>query len=380
MSGLGLGFFLLFKRDKIDAIFWKVLVYWLVVNFFSLAFIGSEGFGITTLIGSLLKLFIGYIFIKIFKEKFIYWFENAIFVLGLISIPFYLIQLYDVSILTNLPFNFVDPQRLLNNDWNGIIFNYQPVHWYQNSGFAGEPGTFGYYIGFAMIFNLFLNNGKITRRLIILLMVGLTTMSTNYYLSVMMFVLFFLLRSGGLLKYFAAVLFIPFLYLVFQLPFLFEKISEMLDFTTNFTNKAIVKYTRVNRFSYFLSQFGAILEYPFGYGINENAMLIKNLYGQVIEGTNGISRVAVRYGLFGFFFFFTIMYRFCRRLTQDIKGAIVCFLILAMYLGANPMERDYFLSAIFWMYFFVSKEDLSNLQNWFLLKKKPVLENQPNLS
>jgi hypothetical protein len=43
MSGLGLGFFLLFKRDKIDAIFWKVLVYWLVVNFFSWLSSGVRG-------------------------------------------------------------------------------------------------------------------------------------------------------------------------------------------------------------------------------------------------------------------------------------------------------------------------------------------------
>jgi hypothetical protein len=378
MTVLGFGFFFLYRKDSIDTIFWKIMVYWLLVNFFSWAFLGSAGFKMITMVGSLFKLSIGYIFIKIFRERFIIWFEKSIFILGLISIPFYLLQLKDPTILTSLPFNFVAPERLLAGDWNGIIFNFQPVHHNQNSGFAGEPGTFGYYIGFAMVFNLFLNGGKLTKRFFIFLLIGLTTISTNFYLTVLLFIAFHLYNSKGLAKYFAIFLLLPVVYLVFQLPFLGEKINEMIGITNTFTEKEIIKWTRVNRFSYFLSQLGAIIEYPLGYGINENAMLIRNLYGQVIDGTNGISRIGVRFGVFGFVFFFVVVYKFFQRLSIGFQGGFILFLIVTMYLGANPMERDYFLTAVFWMYFFVRKEDLVALQKAYQNRKKVREEKMPS--
>lgn len=370
MSVLGLFYLVVVKKEAIDPIFWKVMAYWLVVNFFAWAFLGIENYKTATLIGSIFKLTIGYVFIKIFQERFILWFEKAVFILGLISLPWYMVQLYNPSILQSLPFNFVAPERLWANDWNGIIFNYQPVHVNQNSGFAGEPGTFGYYIGFAMICNLFLNRGKITRRFLVFLVVGLTTLSTNFYLTVMLFGCLYLLNSQGLLKYFAIILAFPLVYVIFQLPFLGEKIDEMIGITETFTEKSMIKWTRVNRFSYFLSQLGAIINYPFGYGINENAFLVKNLYGQVIEGTNGISRIGVRFGVFGFFYFFVVFFRFFKRFTIGFKGAFVLFLIVTMYLGANPMERDYFITAFFWMYFFVSEDQLKALQESYARQKQ----------
>ena len=377
MSAVGLAYLFFVKKDSIDTIFWKVLAYWLVVNFFSWAFLGGYEYNITTLIGSLFKLTIGYVFIRIFKEKFFLWFEKAIFIMAIISIPFYLIQLYNPSLLTSLPFNFVAPERIKAGDWNGIIFNFQPVHPRQNSGFAGEPGTFGYYIGFAAIFNLFLNRGKFTKRFLLFLAMGLTTISTNFYLTVFLFTIFYLVNSKGLVRYLAVILFFPVSYIIFQLPFLGDKIDGMIGITNRFTEASMIKWTRVNRFSYFLSQLGAIIDYPFGYGINENAMLVKNLYNQVIEGTNGISRIGVRYGVFGLIYFFTIFYKFFLRITFNFKGAFILFIIVTMYLGANPMERDYFITSLFWMFFFVSKEQLKNLQDEYELRKKKTVANLP---
>jgi hypothetical protein len=55
-------------------------------------------------------------------------------------------------------------------------------------------------------------------------------------------------------------------------------------------------------------------------------------------------------------------------------------MIVTMYLGANPMERDYFITALFWMYFFVSKEDLAKLQeNYNRKKTKAVDPERPAL-
>jgi hypothetical protein len=364
MSTIGLGYFFFVKKEKIDSIFWKIMAYWLVVNFFAWAFLGGIDFKISSLLGSIFKMIIGYVYIKIFRERFILWFEQAVFVLLIVSLPLYFIQMANPTLLPRIPFNFVAPERVLLGDWNGIIFNYAPVHVHQNSGFAGEPGTFGYYVGFASIFNLFLNKGKFTKRFFLFLGMGLTTISTNFYLTVMLFSAIYLLNSEGLLKYFVIILAFPVIYVIFfQVPFLGAKIGEMLDASDSFTEKSMIKWTRVNRFAYFLSQVGAIADYPLGYGVNENALLVKNLYGQTIEGTNGISRIAVRFGIFGFIYFFTIFYKWFKRFAIGFKGHFILFLIVTMYLGANPMERDYFVTAMFWMYFFVSGEQLEALQD-----------------
>ncbi|RYE40436.1 MAG: hypothetical protein EOP48_24705 [Sphingobacteriales bacterium] len=54
-------------------------------------------------------------------------------------------------------------------------------------------------------------------------------------------------------------------------------------------------------------------------------------------------------------------------------------MITLMYLAANPMERDYYLTGLFWLYFLVNRESLAKLQAEYGVKRmlapivKPII-------
>lgn len=363
MAGLGFVYIYFIKQEKIDRIFIYVLIYWLAVNFFSWVFLGGENFSITKLGGSILKLFIGYAFMKIFKEKFIEWYEQTVFFLAMVSILFFAVQLIDTNIFAKIPFNLVDQKRGIEGHWYGIIFHYSSWHPGQNSGFAGEPGGFGYYIGLAMIFNLILNQGKISKRFLLLALVGLTTFSTNFYLTVFLFAAFFIYRSSLFTKLISIAVFIPIVLLAYQLPFIGEKVSQYFEETKSFSESAVVKRTRINRTSMFVNDVRDVSKYPFGRGINETG-LKTNIYGEILEGTNDFSRIAVKYGIFGLIYFLLIYFRMFNKISLGIRGNFLFPLIMCMYIAANSLERDYFALSLFWLYFITSEEALAELTGY----------------
>ncbi len=354
------------KKDKLDNILIWVLIYWCMVNFFSFLFLSEPGtsFSIKTFVGSLLKIFIGYGFMKLCGIRFIVWYYRVVLVLAIISIPFFLVQLVQPSIFNSIPVNFAASIRAMDGHWNGLIFNYSTYHIDQNSGFAGEPGTFGYYIGLAMIFNLILNNGKINRNFIILALIGATTFSTTYYLTLVLFGLFFLSSASWITKIFYLVFCIFFGSAAYQLPFIGDKIDTYVNDTESMVQSELVKSKRVNRMATFVNHLTDVAQFPIGYGINE-AGRTKNIYGMVIDGTNGFSRIALRWGIYGLIYFMIIYFKLFDKLNKGVSGSTLFTIIVLMYISANPMERDYFAMALFWLYFMFSSDEVTRLvQSW----------------
>jgi len=360
MAGLGWVYIYFIKKESIDRIFIYVLFYWLIVNFFSWVFLGGENFSIIKLGGSVFKLFIGYAFMKIFKEKFIIWYERTVFFLAVASILFFAVQLIDNNIFSKIPINLVDQKRGDEGHWYGIIFHYSSWHPTQNSGFAGEPGGFGYYIGLAMIFNLILNQGKITKRFLIFGLVGLTTVSTNFYFTVLLFCFYFIYTSSLFVKLISLAVFIPVVFFVFQLQFIGEKTTVYFTETRDFSESAVIKRTRINRTSMFVNDVRDVSKYPFGRGINETGVQT-NIYGEILEGTNDFSRIAVRYGLFGLIYFMFIYFKMFDKISLGMKGNFIFALIMYMYIAANSLERDYFAMSLFWLYFIIDEDALAEI-------------------
>lgn len=362
MSILGYWYIFLIKREVLDRIFIYVILYWTAINLFSLLVLGGEGFSYLTFGGSLLKIFIGYAFLKITKEYFIVWYEKIVFILAIISIPFYILQLINPNIFSSIPFNFVEQSRMIGGDWNGIIYNYAPMHITQNSGFAGEPGTFGYYLGLAMIFNLILNRGKVNGRLMTFVLIGFTTLSTTFYITLSLFFLFFILRSTIWIKLSFSLILIPALILIYQLPFMGEKMNTYLADTNSFMEAEIIDSDRINRIAKFVNDVNDVIQYPIGYGTNESG-LSTNIYNRVITGTNGISRIALMFGVFGLTYFLFIYFKLVDKLSLSLKGNYIFTIIILLYIAANPMERDYYAMGLFWGFFIINKKDIEKLLN-----------------
>ena len=86
-----------------------------------------------------------------------------------------------------------------------------------------------------------------------------------------------------------------------------------------------------------------------------------NIYGEVFEGTNDFSKIAVKYGIFGLIFFLVIYYRMFRKISLDLKGSLFFVLIMCMYIAANSLERDYFALNLFWLYYLTREETLEQI-------------------
>ena len=129
-----------------------------------------------------------------------------------------------------------------------------------------------------MIFNLILNRGLINYRFLILGLIGLTTFSTNFYLSLILFGIYFIYRSSLFVKLISVSLLIPLILLLYSLPFVGEKLNQYLDETKQFSESTIVKRTRINRTSMFVNDVRDLEKYPLGRGINETGLKNKYLW------------------------------------------------------------------------------------------------------
>lgn len=359
-SFLGTCYILFYKEERLDRVIFFVLLYWCIINFLAYNILGGASFKYATFIGSILKIYIGYLFIKVTKVNFILWYEKIVFSLALISILFYIVQLVNPGLFYKIPFNLAEQNRMSDGHWNGLIFNFSTYHPLRNSGFGGEPGTYGYYLGLAMIFNLFLHRGSVNKRFIVFALVGLTTFSTNFYITLLLFGFYFISSSSVFIKLVTLAIFIPVAIYIFQLPFVGDKLQGFIDEAYSFSEAGIITRERVNRMSIFVNDMKDLASFPIGFGINEDG-LSKNIYDRIITGTNGISRIAVRFGVFGLLYFLIIYFKLFNKLSLNLKGNYIFTLILLMYIAANPMERDYFAMGLFWLYFLVSYDDVENL-------------------
>ncbi|SHJ71397.1 hypothetical protein SAMN04488007_1186 [Maribacter aquivivus] len=173
-----------------------------------------------------------YLFCLILKEKTLYYLVKVISHLALISIVFYVIQFYQNGAIVKAIGNTFE--SLTVNDessryTNFLIFTYDTIHYYRNSGFCWEPGAFGSFLTLALLFNFLMNDFKLNKEAFIITLAILTTVSTTAYLGV--FLLFFLryrvLNKGSKVAIIAFA--IIFALAIPNVPFLGDKIVEIYD-------------------------------------------------------------------------------------------------------------------------------------------------------
>lgn len=173
-----------------------------------------------------------YLFCLILKERALYYLIKVISHLALISIVFYVLQFYqDGAIVKAIgkAFESITVETFSLRYTNFLIFTYDTIHYYRNSGFCWEPGAFGSFLTLALMFNFLINDFKLNKEALIITLAILTTVSTTAYLGV--FLLFFLRyrvlnRSSKIAIIIFAVIFalaIP------NVPFLGEKVVEIYE-------------------------------------------------------------------------------------------------------------------------------------------------------
>ncbi|CAG2534477.1 hypothetical protein MAR621_00721 [Maribacter dokdonensis] len=173
-----------------------------------------------------------YLFCLILKERALYYLIKVISHLALISIVFYVLQFYqDGAIVKAIgkAFESITVETFSLRYTNFLIFTYDTIHYYRNSGFCWEPGAFGSFLTLALMFNFLINDFKLNKEALIITLAILTTVSTTAYLGV--FLLFFLryrvLNRGSKI---AIIIFaVIFALAIPNVPFLGEKVVEIYE-------------------------------------------------------------------------------------------------------------------------------------------------------
>lgn len=173
-----------------------------------------------------------YLFCLILKEKTLYYLVKVISHLAMISLVFYVLQFYqDGAILKAIgtAFESITVKTYSLRYSNFLIFTYDTVHYYRNSGFCWEPGAFGSFLTIALLFNFLMNDFKLNKEAFIITLAILTTVSTTAYLGV--FLLFFLryrlLNKGSKVTIIAFAILLALA--IPNVPFLGEKIVEIYE-------------------------------------------------------------------------------------------------------------------------------------------------------
>jgi len=276
-----------------------------------------------------------FLFCVILKERAIQYLAKVIFHLAALSIPLYCLQLisgdtvYSFGKMLNLPYPH------FNGYVNMIFFTYVKVHAIRNSGFAWEPGAFGFFLIIGLILNFFTNNFTFDKKAIWMSIALITTLSTTSYIA-FMFVIFLFFRARGV-KFAKLLFFIVPILLLFatSLPFLVDKITltynrDMQDLKNIQTlNQTYIQMGQIMP----LNRFGSMLFILDAVGINL-IWGVSNIYRQTIPLlkniglSNGIFDFFGQFGMIGLGFLLFKCYTLFKKLGSGVEVSIYCLLII----------------------------------------------------
>jgi hypothetical protein len=349
----------LFRKLSFDKGIVIVFVFWVMINMLSAIFINNEqAFSVMTFLGSSIRIFIAYFFVKLigvdFYDKLIKYF----YYLALISLPIFVLQLAVPSIFYNLSgaLNFMtgDAHKMAGN-WYIFFYMFTVWHPLQNSGFMWEPGAFAAVLIFGLVYRISKNGFIIDKYVIIFFVALLTTVSTAGYLAIAFIIIAFLLEKGK--RNYAIFFMIPiFFYFAInfyhQSDFLSGKIDTYLEMGTDTRLHERGDILRVSRLGIAMITVESSLQWPFGNGVFDSSYIIQK-YGDV-EGPSSLTTILHQWGWIGLFFTVYILYKFIL-LPRDIPYSLLLVVALLIVLFSNPFSFKYLVYSIpYYMFSFAN--------------------------
>jgi len=314
--------------------------------------------------------FIAFAIIKSLKYELFKIYEHLLYVLAVIGIIMWVIQFVlggDTlfSLLSNLP-KIHEFSHVTGGGINIIFYSVQPTSFSslyshmppRNCGFAWEPGGFAVYLCLAIFINLFFLANEKNRRLhlFVLLFALLTTQSTTGFIILIIIGAFYYFNTNLKTVFFVLPLFIVGIIFIFSLPFMTEKIVDLVTEIRNVDSIVAAGYGREQsitpqRFTSFVIAIRDFYLNPIlgTGGISGETWTSK--IGVNISTITGIGNLMAHYGLVGFLFFLITTYRTSVLFSQNFnyKGKPLFFLII---LSISVSYGIFFLPLItsFWIF------------------------------
>lgn len=342
---LGLLFLFIKRNCTVDFFMVLVVLGYSIINILADMYWGNNNFWVVG--GGLLRILIPYLTLKIVGEQYWDYFVKIVVISALISIPFYALQLLYPQIFISLYpyFSWTDSEIRQNSGKYGFIIHVVHISYeIRNSGFAVEPGMFGYFLGMGIIVQLLKNELIIDRKILVLLAVGFTTVSTSFFLFAWVIISVLLLYRRNLLFYFIN---IPIILLIIlytlNLDFMFDKIIKTYDnatftFDTGYQTTAAEGLNRIGGIILDLQDF---FSYPLGYGSTIGDRFVRD--GLMISSPNGLGRFIRSFGIVGILCLIVFIKRagvyFSKNIQDRFISIIIAFSVFIFFFS-NPLERD----------------------------------------
>lgn len=300
---------------------------------------------------------IAYIFCVVFKKNSTSLISEVVIFLAKISLALYVFQLIGGgNILFKIGETFHNntlPYAGLSDTYsNFLIFTYDKLHNFRNSGFVWEPGAFGCFLVIALLFHFINNYFAMDRNAVILIITIITTISTTAYLALGVLMVLFYRFNGGTISWKMILLSIFALVLFFNLPFLGDKITNIYEEDV----KILGDYKEItNQLAYYeeyggevkLNRFSSVifLYRNFGYQLilgvsNAYINLNSKIFGVGISKfniSNGTIDFIAKFGLVGFSFLLFRMGKFIYLHYQKFEYSLYTILIVLVMNFGEPL-------------------------------------------
>jgi hypothetical protein len=331
-------------KDQLRKIFKEVLLIVGLVLCFMIYYYSINGnLDLHTWIGFLLKIFIGFLVVRINGESFSKNLIKVTYLISIVSLAGYILQLFIPDTLFQLN-NFFG--IALRENSNSLIFNFTYLHAVRNSGCMWEPGAFAALLIIVLWLSYFDGNEISKRIRLIFIITLLTTFSTFGYIVFGVILLFRNLLQVNSSKKFISLLFMfgTFLYLFFNSELLGNKIFEQVSNVQeelNKVNKNPNYQLSITRFASFAIDYPKILKSPLlGYGIDintTNEKVMYNDYGSNVIRSSGILVIFLQLGFIGFCLYFLILFQTFKKLSNRYY-AWATLVIFFLLLFSNPLQ------------------------------------------
>ena len=322
-------------------------------------------------------IFIAYTTIKALKINFFIIYEYLLFWLSVVSLFMWVAQLgLGGDSLYNIFAGISFLESISNVSGNGVSAFLYAVQPYEttlinnftvsrNCGYAWEPGAFAVYLCLAIFINLFINKSEKNSKLHfwVLFLALLSTQSTTGYFILMVLIVFYFINKDvkKILLVFPIV--IAVMIFVFSLPFMKNKIIELIGETSRLEQLLFDSFGRENpvtpqRFMSLKIDMIDLLHNPIlGLAAHYEDRWTYKL-GSNISSISGIGNLLSQFGLAGglFFLYFSLKSSYLLSKILNYKGRWLLFIILLL-ISVSYSMLFLPLAMCFWM-FSLCKSDL----------------------
>ncbi len=346
-----LGLAVLFRYKRMDKIVYQIILYMCLIQFLAMWHFEELTLNRFVSMGlTITRFLLAFFIIKLGGKDFLKKFEKFSFALIIIGLPLFFLDQYfpQVSqLLSKIDFNSIADQREYKG-WNIFVYVHSGWSGFRFCGYSWEPGAMAMMITLSWVIYILNYGTSLNLKVIIYFLAMVFTFSTTGYFVLGIMVIFYIVNRKtfyffvlGIPLFFFLMLLIPY---IWKQDFMERKVSEYIqrdkEIRASPKGYSIVGESgNAGRLAAVFLGIEEISKWPLGHG-SVNAGRIKNEFGEIVSGANGVAVFLVTWGIFGLGFLLFSLYRFIyfRHNNFRIKHKYLLLICVLLVFSSNPVS------------------------------------------